>query len=308
VQIVEPGYDGMSYGDSWDYFVWPSTRNASAPPNVFLGDGYSVGLVEPEFAERQDLHLISAWREGGYQAVEFTRLFDTKDAGALDVVLREDSSAPDAAVRMVWTTGIWPPVGAFNHTSDSIVNYRLSMHGFVGYTGMFRVNFAAGTVQEVTSGIQWPSMYWMSVVALCFSGAIGALLQTDRVSTSRLGFYMRSKPLLCPRKRAAASAPAPAGKIPAPAAAADDVIRPASPGSPAAAPKPEAVAVNMDLPAKDSKVSCTRRPYRLHGGRPGMISRILRVPVRCCLSSLLLLRKCVVRRTLAPCRRTGATC
>ncbi len=193
--IIQPGYDGMTQGDSWNFYV-----TAGASPTIYLADSYSSGTNQPAEDAEQDLTLINAWNDGdGSMSVEFTRPFNTQHAN--DFVFSETGGE---FVRFVWTTGLDPPdltAGSGGTQQRGNKGKALSMHGFVGYTGMFQVDFLGGRAEVVESGIKWPRMWW---IALGFLGGLlllGCILQCGFVQRSGCGRCLRTRPLLCIRQR-----------------------------------------------------------------------------------------------------------
>jgi predicted ferric reductase len=137
--------------------------------------------------------VVNGWRsdDGQTMSVEFTRALNTGDAN--DYVI---SSVPGTWARFMWTTGQSAPGGG-NHGSSSGTP-ELSMHGYVGAVGQFRVDWAGGVAEHLTDGMEWPFGYW--IVLIGFVSVLllmGILLQLPSVQRSGVGGVLRTRPLLC---------------------------------------------------------------------------------------------------------------
>ena len=164
-QIFDVGYDGMTSGDSWNF--WVSKMVAGSAPIVYLGDYFSSGRSAPEQDKQQDLTWTNGWRsaDGQVQSVEFLRAFSTGDA-ANDYTISE---APGTWARLMWTTGLSENgLGGGRGGATVVANPtnpptsslpKLSMHGYLGYCGQYRTDFAGGKVEVLSDGVEWFNTY-----------------------------------------------------------------------------------------------------------------------------------------------------
>ena len=187
--------DGMSpksgsNADTWTFWVAPTGT-------VYVADWASTSPAKPDLDAQQDLIVVNGWRNATHQCAEFRRLYNTGDAN--DIVL---STIPGDLVRFMWTHGDESPSESRVERSKNgnVRTPQIPMHKYLGYTGQFKVDFAAGTYEPLLSGVRWPYGYWFVLLLslVCLLLPFGLILQRDSVKVSRVGWWLRKRPMkLC---------------------------------------------------------------------------------------------------------------
>lgn len=193
--------DGMtpasgSVGDTWAYWV-------SSSGTIYLTDYYSEGRSSPGLDSEQNLVLVNGWRDDTFQCVEFTRTLDTGDEK--DVII---SAVAGESLRFMWTNGLTVPEMSSSSTSVGVSkkggggdgggdDSMLTMHGYIGYVGQLRIDFAAGTMDEMTDGVEWPVGYYYAIILAAAAIVLPfSILQRDPIKVSMIGRLLRMRPFM----------------------------------------------------------------------------------------------------------------
>jgi hypothetical protein len=194
--IFNTAPDGMSpmtgsSAETWTFWIAPGSRT------IYLADWFSTSQAKPDLDNQQDLHLVNGWRNDTHQCAEFTRPLNTGDGDDIEI-----SPFPDNPLRFMWTHGMSSPSESKVERSrdNQVRSPVIPLHGYLGYTGMWRVDFARGTLDPLLSGVRWPWGYWLVLLLslACLLLPFGMILQRDSVKVSRVGWCLRKRPLkLC---------------------------------------------------------------------------------------------------------------